>query len=160
MGRSCILDSPPRQGDARGSVDACLSWQKVQRREANRRRPRLTEPTTKALCQPPPPPTYHFIGENASACGSGRGRAVQRGEPRDALDVQRPAVRGLALRPERVQAVADVLGLLREHPGQDSPLVLEQPRLDLRATRAGEWARGPVGAPRRRPGRDMAGWAV
>ena len=51
---------PPRQGDARGSadarssVDACLSWQKVQRREASRRRHRLTEPTTKALCQTPP----------------------------------------------------------------------------------------------------------
>ena len=37
MGRSCILESPPphRQGDARGSTDAGLSWQKVQRREAN-----------------------------------------------------------------------------------------------------------------------------
>ena len=52
---------PPRQVDARGradarsSTDACLSQQKVQRREANRRRHRLTEPTTKALCQPPPP---------------------------------------------------------------------------------------------------------
>ena len=62
MGRSCILDSPPRQvdarssADARSSTDACLSWQKVQRREANRRRHRLTEPTTKALCQPTPPP--------------------------------------------------------------------------------------------------------
>ena len=64
MGRSCILDPPPppRQGDARGSADArrstdaCLSQQKVQGREANRRRHRLTEPTTKALCQPPPPP--------------------------------------------------------------------------------------------------------
>ena len=48
---------PQRQGDARGSADtrssaeACLSWQKVQGREANRRRHRLTEPTTKALCQ-------------------------------------------------------------------------------------------------------------
>ena len=41
-------DPPP-------SADACLSWQKVQGREANRRRHRLTEPTTKALCQPPPP---------------------------------------------------------------------------------------------------------
>ena len=56
MGRSCILDPPPGQGDARSSTDACLSWQKVQRREANRRRHRLTEPTTKALCQTPPPP--------------------------------------------------------------------------------------------------------
>ena len=52
---------PPRQGDARGSADArssadaCLSWQKVQRREANGRRHGLTEPTTKALCHPPPP---------------------------------------------------------------------------------------------------------
>ena len=46
-----------RQVDARGSADACLSWQKVQRREANRRRHRLTEPTTEALCQPPPPPS-------------------------------------------------------------------------------------------------------
>ena len=61
MGRSCILDSPPpRQVDACGSADvrsskdACLPQQKVQRREANRRRHRLTEPTTKALCQPPP----------------------------------------------------------------------------------------------------------
>ena len=36
--------------------NACVSWQKVQGREANRRRHRLTEPTTKALCQPPPPP--------------------------------------------------------------------------------------------------------
>ena len=63
MGRSCILDPPPppRQGDARGSADARssagagLSQQKVQRREANRRRHRLTQPTTKALCQPPMP---------------------------------------------------------------------------------------------------------
>ena len=63
MGRSCILDSPPPQGqgDARGSADAgssadaCLSQQKVQRREANGRCHRLTEPTPKALCQPPPP---------------------------------------------------------------------------------------------------------
>ena len=52
---------PPRQGDARSSadtpssVDACLSEQKVQGAKANRRRHRLTEPTTKALCQPPPP---------------------------------------------------------------------------------------------------------
>ena len=51
---------PPRQGDARGSADARssadagLSWQKVQGREANRRRHRLTEPTTKALCHPCP----------------------------------------------------------------------------------------------------------
>ena len=44
------------QGDARGSADASFSWQKVQGREANRCRHRLTEPTTKALCQPPPPP--------------------------------------------------------------------------------------------------------
>ena len=67
MGSSCILDSPPppRQGDARGSADARssadarLSWQRVQGREANRRRHRLTEPTTKALCQTPPlPPPY------------------------------------------------------------------------------------------------------
>ena len=55
MGRSCILDSHPRKVDARSSADACLSQQKVQRREANRRRHRLIEPTTKALCQPPPP---------------------------------------------------------------------------------------------------------
>ena len=53
---------PPRKvdacgsADARGSTDACLSSQKAQRREANRRRHRLTEPTTKALCQTPPPP--------------------------------------------------------------------------------------------------------
>ena len=47
---------PPRKGDARSSADARLSWQKVQRQETNRRRHRLTEPTTKALCQPPPPP--------------------------------------------------------------------------------------------------------
>ena len=70
----CTLDPPPpppRQVDARGSADArssaeaCLSWQKVQGREANGRRHRLTEPTPKALCQnplplhsgsPPPPP--------------------------------------------------------------------------------------------------------
>ena len=32
-----------------------MSWQKVQGREANRRRHRLTEPAPKALCQPPPP---------------------------------------------------------------------------------------------------------
>ena len=37
-----------------GSSEACLSWQKVQRREAKRRRHRPTEPTTKALCQSPP----------------------------------------------------------------------------------------------------------
>ena len=55
---------PPRKVDARGSADArsstdaCLSQQKVQRREADRRRYRLTEPTTKALCQTPTP--LHF----------------------------------------------------------------------------------------------------
>ena len=60
IGRSCILDSHPRAGDARSSADArsstdaCLSSQKVQGREANRRRHRPTEPTTKALCQTPP----------------------------------------------------------------------------------------------------------
>ena len=32
-----------------------MGRRKVQGREANRRRHRLTEPTTKALCQPPPP---------------------------------------------------------------------------------------------------------
>ena len=48
---------PPRRVDARSSADACLSWQKVQGREASRRRHRLTEPTTKALCQTPPPHT-------------------------------------------------------------------------------------------------------
>ena len=54
---------PPRRVDARGSADArssadaCLSWQKVQGREANRRRHRLTKPTTKTLCQTPPPPS-------------------------------------------------------------------------------------------------------
>ena len=59
---------PPRQGDARGSADArssadaCLSWQKVHRREANRRRHRLTQPTTKALCQPPPPRLPALLG--------------------------------------------------------------------------------------------------
>ena len=64
MGRSCILESPPpppRQGDARGSAEAGLSWQKVQRREANRRCHRLTEPTPKALCLTPPPPPAHTI---------------------------------------------------------------------------------------------------
>ena len=74
MGRSCILDPPPppRQGDARGSADArsstdaCLSWQKVQGREANRRRHRVTERTTKALCQPPPPPV-----KNMGVCHGG-----------------------------------------------------------------------------------------
>ena len=69
---------PPRKVDARGSADArcsadarssadaCLSWQKVQGREANRRRHRLTEPTTKALCQTPPlgPPDF-IVGNNA-----------------------------------------------------------------------------------------------
>ena len=40
------------------STDACSSWQKVQGREANRRCHRLTEPTIKALCQPPPPPPH------------------------------------------------------------------------------------------------------
>ena len=74
MGRSRILDSPPppRQvdasgsADARSSADARLSWQKVQGREANRRRHGLTEPTTKALCQPPPlgPPDF-IVGNNA-----------------------------------------------------------------------------------------------
>ena len=32
-----------------------ITKQQVQGREANRRRHRLTEPTTKALCQPPTP---------------------------------------------------------------------------------------------------------
>ena len=62
------IPPPPRQVDARGSADArsstdaCLSEQKVQRREANRRRHRLTEPTTKALCHPPPPLPANFWG--------------------------------------------------------------------------------------------------
>ena len=47
-----------RLWDAHGSADACLSQQKVQGLEANRRRHRLTEPTTKALCQPPPLPRH------------------------------------------------------------------------------------------------------
>ena len=49
---------PPPSGsaDARSSADACLSWQRAQGREANRRRHRPTEPTPKALCQSPPPP--------------------------------------------------------------------------------------------------------
>ena len=51
---------PPRKVDARGSAGARSSTdarlQKIRRREANGRRHRLTEPTTKALCQPPPPP--------------------------------------------------------------------------------------------------------
>ena len=66
MGRSCIVHPPPppRQGDARSSTDACLSWQKVQRREAKRRLHRQTEPTTKALCQPPPPP----VSQQCVAC--------------------------------------------------------------------------------------------
>ena len=59
------LDSHPRRvdvggsADARSGTDAGLLWQKVQRREANRRRHRLTEPT-KALSpyNPPPPPPY------------------------------------------------------------------------------------------------------
>ena len=60
-GQQLLSGSPPRKVDARGSADAysstdaCLSQQKVQRREANRRRHRLTKPTTKALCHPPPP---------------------------------------------------------------------------------------------------------
>ena len=77
MGRSCILDPPPqRQGgarggaDARSSGDAGLSQQKVQRREANRCRHRLTEPTTKALCQPPPPPA---LGCQGNGPGGGKG---------------------------------------------------------------------------------------
>ena len=94
MGRSCILDAPPQgQGDAcgsadaRGSTDACLSWQKVQRREANRRRRRLTEPTTKALCQTPPlqPKTVahpsgvtHWLAA-APVCGSVGSEWVCRG---------------------------------------------------------------------------------
>ena len=44
----------PGSVDARSSADACLSQQKVQGREANRRRQRPTEPTPKALCQTPP----------------------------------------------------------------------------------------------------------
>ena len=46
---------PPTSADAHSSADACLSLQKVQGREANRRRHRLIEPTTKAWCQIPPP---------------------------------------------------------------------------------------------------------
>ena len=58
MGRSCILDPPPPQAVRMPAAVQMpsLSWQKVQRREANRRRHRPTEPTPKALCQPPPPP--------------------------------------------------------------------------------------------------------
>ena len=53
--------------DARSSADACLSWQKVQGREANRRRHRLTEPTPKALCQPPPPHHKRIISASGPA---------------------------------------------------------------------------------------------
>ena len=83
---------------------------------------------------PPTSHRYHFICENASGCVLGRGRAVQRGDPCDALNVQRPTVRGLTLRPERVRVVTAILGLLCLHPVQNSSLVLEQLRLDLRDT--------------------------
>ena len=65
--------------------------EKVQRREANRRRHRLTEPTPKALCQaPPPPPRVNPVVmgvawdekqasalPRASPCLEGGGGAVQ-----------------------------------------------------------------------------------
>ena len=57
MDRRCILQSSLGKGDAHGSADACVSWQKVQGREANRRCHRPTEPTPKALCQTPRPPS-------------------------------------------------------------------------------------------------------
>ena len=78
-----IPPPPPRQGDARGGADArssaevCLSWQKVQGREANRRRHRLTEPTTKALCQTPPPPLPPVL-----CSGQTRPAEVRRDPPR------------------------------------------------------------------------------
>ena len=64
MGRSFWIPTPPRQGHARSSAHdrsspgACLSWQKIQGREANRRCHRLTEPTTKALREPHPPTPF------------------------------------------------------------------------------------------------------
>ena len=70
---------PPRKVDARSradagsSTDACLLQQKFERREANRRRHRLTEPTTKALCQTPPPPTQVWI-QRGSECVRARGQ--------------------------------------------------------------------------------------
>ena len=86
MGRSCILDPPQGQGDAYGSADArstadaCLSWQKVQGREANRRCHRLTEPTPKALCQPRPPPPQGASCQQLVG-GGGSWRPEPRGRP-------------------------------------------------------------------------------
>ena len=48
--------SPPRQGDARRSTKYGCLLVIAEGSRANRRRHRLTEPTTKALCQPAPPP--------------------------------------------------------------------------------------------------------
>ena len=63
MGRSCILDSHPERWmpaavrmPAVVRMPACHS-RRFKGERPNRRRHRLTEPTTKALCQPPPPPT-------------------------------------------------------------------------------------------------------
>ena len=56
-GQKLHSGTPPRGRGVPAVVRMpCLSWQKVERREANRRRHRLTEPTTEALWQPPPPP--------------------------------------------------------------------------------------------------------
>ena len=110
---------PPRQGDARSSTDACLSWQKVQGREANRRRHRLTEPTTKALCQPPRPP-----------CGRTLMR-VRWQTPGARPDV--PAVGRLVGCVRGSPSVPIVSGVLRGCQGQSSPVTTRVPLVPGRA---------------------------
>ena len=63
---------PPRQGDARSSTDARLSWQKVQGREANRRRHRLTALGTTSLSTAPAVwSAVLWNGEGLPQCGGG-----------------------------------------------------------------------------------------
>ena len=79
---------PPRQVDARSNADAgssagsCLSKQKVQGQEANRRRHRLAEPTTKALCQPPPPPWTQSVHLDAPGQRHGQQPVSRTADPR------------------------------------------------------------------------------
>ena len=50
------IPPPPGSADARSSTDARLSWQKVQGREANRRRPQANRANHQGLVPTPPSP--------------------------------------------------------------------------------------------------------
>ena len=83
----------------------CLSWPKVQGREALRRRHRLTEPTTKALCQTSPPARENnALARTTGGAGAGVPLCTPRPFPFD-VPMPRPCTHPRA-RPQNVMAVA------------------------------------------------------